>query len=229
MTAVSAPWPPRTYVEQSFAVSINPEVGKILTVDTCPAGSRTRRRASRRQAVQRAAGSSGSNSSSAGSTSALDTDCVVRSTWVYCQAEMSIQSINQSITKVLGTRITEEQHTHFSVSCGCGMFEYPPSSNLCTWSKFAMRCAAVPGGSSTSTCANQHRRAFLSIKHEIMETRSPFCFTFSKGTTRSDNKLGTPLRCAVCCCCCCCCGGCGGCCCNTEGGRCVSSLTPGGN
>jgi hypothetical protein len=90
MTAVSAPWPPRTYVEQSFTLTINPEGGEILTVDTCPAGSRTRRRASRRQAVQRAAGSLGSNSSSAGSTMALGTDCVARNTWVYCQAEISI-------------------------------------------------------------------------------------------------------------------------------------------
>ena len=151
MTAVSTPWPPRTYIEQSFALSIKPEEGEILTVDTCPVGSRTRKRASRRQAVQRAAGNLGSYSSSAGSTMALGTDCVARSTWVYYHAEMSI---NQSITVVFGTRITERQHTHFSVSCGCGMFEYPPSSNLCTWSKFAMRCAAVPGGSSTSTCAN---------------------------------------------------------------------------
>jgi hypothetical protein len=93
MTAVSAPWPPRIYVEQSFALSTNPEEGEILTVDTCPAGSRTRRRASRRQAVQRAVGSSGSYSSSAGSTMALGTDCVAHSTWVYCQAEISI---NQS-------------------------------------------------------------------------------------------------------------------------------------
>jgi hypothetical protein len=141
MIAVSAPWPPRTYVEQSFALGVSPENGKILTVDTCPAGSRTRRKVSRRQAVQRAAGSSESNSSSAGSTTALGTDCVARNTWVYGHVEMSI---NQSITMVFCTRITGGQHTHFSVSCGCGMFEYPPSSNLCTWSKFAMRCAAIP-------------------------------------------------------------------------------------
>ena len=159
MTAVSAPSPPRTYIERSFTLSINLVEGEILTVDTCPAESRTHRRASRRQAVQRAAVNSGSNSSPAGSMTALGTDYVARSTWVYYQAEMSI---NQS-----GTRITEEQHTHFSVSCGCGMFEYPPSSNLCTWSKFAMRCAAVPGGRNTHTCASQHRRAFLSVTHLI--------------------------------------------------------------
>src|ERR1700747_3073088 len=100
MTAFSAPWPPNTYVEQSFAFSINPDEREILTVDTCPAGSRTRRRVSRRQVVQRAAGSSGSHSSPAGSMTALGTDSVVRSTWVYCQAE-----INQSITMVFGTRI----------------------------------------------------------------------------------------------------------------------------
>ena len=93
MTAVSAPWPPRTYVERSFKLSINPVEGEILTVDTCPARSRTHRRASRRQAVQRAAVSSGSNSSPAGSMTALGTDYVARSTWVYYQAEMSI---NQS-------------------------------------------------------------------------------------------------------------------------------------
>jgi hypothetical protein len=97
MTAVSAPWPPRTYITQPFALSINPEEGKIPTVDTCPAGSKTRRKASRRQAVQRAAGNSESHSSPAGSTMALGTDCVARSTWVCCHAEMSInQSINQS-------------------------------------------------------------------------------------------------------------------------------------
>ena len=45
----------------------------------------------------------------------------------------------------LGTCIAEEQCTHFSVSYGCGMSEHPLSSNLCTWSKFAIRCAAVPG------------------------------------------------------------------------------------
>ena len=90
MTAVSAPWPPRTCVKQSFSLSINPENGKILTVDMCQAGSRTRRKASRRQAVQRAAGSLGSDSSSAGSTMALGTDCVARNTWVYSQAEISI-------------------------------------------------------------------------------------------------------------------------------------------
>jgi hypothetical protein len=94
MTAVSAPWPPRTYDEQSFALSINSEEGEILTVDTCPAGSKTRRRVSRRQAVQRAVGSSGSDSSSVGSTTALGTDCVARSTWVY--ARPRCQSINQS-------------------------------------------------------------------------------------------------------------------------------------
>lgn len=102
MTAVSAPWPPRTYVEQSFALSISPEDGETLTADTCPAGSRTRRKVSRRQVVRRAAGSSESDSSSAGSTTALGTGCVVRNTWVYGQAEMSI---NQSITMVFGTRI----------------------------------------------------------------------------------------------------------------------------
>jgi hypothetical protein len=95
MTAASAPWLPRTYVEQSLALSINPEEGKILTVDTCPEGSRTRRRASRRQAVQRAAGSSGLDSSPVGSTSALGTDCVARSTWAYI-AKSRCRSVNQS-------------------------------------------------------------------------------------------------------------------------------------
>ncbi len=65
--------------------------GEILTVGTCLARSRTRRRASRRRAAQRAVGSLGSDSSSAGSTTVLGTDCVARSTWVYCKAE-----INQS-------------------------------------------------------------------------------------------------------------------------------------
>jgi hypothetical protein len=71
---------------------------------------------------------------------------------------------------------------------------------------------------STSASQSQHVSAFCP-----MQICSPFCFTFSKGTTRSDKRLGSPLRCAVCCC------GCCGCCCNTDGGRCVSNLTPGGN
>ena len=167
---------------------------------------------------------SGSGSSSEGSTLALGTDCAARSTWVYFQVEMAV---NQSITMVLGTRIAEEQAAYFSVSCGCGMFEYPPSSNLCTWSKFAMRCAAVRSRSTSASAKAKSARLrvlFPQNTRPLLETCSPFCFTFSNGTTRSDKRLGKPLRCAVCCCCCCC-----GCCCNTDGGRCISSLTPGGN
>jgi hypothetical protein len=78
----------------------------------CPAGSRTHRRASRHQAVQRAAGNLGSDSSSAGSTLALGTDCVARSTWVYCHAEMSI---SQSIPVIFGTRMTKKQHSLLGV------------------------------------------------------------------------------------------------------------------
>jgi hypothetical protein len=51
-------------------------------------------------------------------------------------------------------------------------------------------------------------------------SRSPFCFTFSKEATRSDNEPGNMLRGT-----CCCCGGC----CSADGGRCASCLTPGGN
>ncbi len=113
----------------SSTLGINPEEGKMLTVDTCPAGSRTRRRASRRRAAQKAVGSSGPGSSSGGSMTALGTDCVVRSTWVYCQAKGDSQPINYHGTRYMYHR---KKVTHFSVSCGCGMFEYPPSSNLCT-------------------------------------------------------------------------------------------------
>ena len=79
-----------------------------LTVGTCLAESRTRRRASRRRAAQRVAGNSESGSSPAGSTSVLGTDCAARSTWVCCQAEMSV---SQSITAVLGTRIGRATHS----------------------------------------------------------------------------------------------------------------------
>jgi hypothetical protein len=61
------------------------------------------------------------------------------------------------------------------------------------------------------------------------KNRLPFCFTVSKDATRSDNEPGNAFRCTGCCGCCCCCG-CGCCCCgNADGGRCTSSLTPGGN
>jgi hypothetical protein len=87
-----------------------------------------------------------------------------------------------------------------------------------------VRCAAVPSRSCmVAACTNQHRHTFLSVNTRSLETHSPFCFTFLKGTTKSDNKLGTPLRCAVCCC------SCSGCCYNTDDGRCISSLMPGGN
>lgn len=85
------------------------------------------------------------------------------------------------------------------------------------------RCSWRKLHGCTSTCANQHRHAFPSVNTRSLETCSPFCFTFSKGTTRSDNNLGTPLPCAVCCCCC------GGCCYNMDDRCCISSLTPGGN
>ena len=227
MIAVSAPWLPKTYAKRhSHSASTRgrhqryplTRRRRVLTVGMCLARSRTRRRASRRRAAQRAAGNSGSGLSPAGSTSALGTDYAVHSTWAYCQIGMIVNHHGS------WWHIAEEQHAYFSVSCGCGMFEYPPSSNLCTWSKFAMRCAAVRSR-STSTSASQKsaRLRILSVEHKITDEDmcSPFCFTFSKGTTRSDKRLGNPLRCVVCCCC--------GCCCNTDGGRCVSSLTPGGN
>jgi hypothetical protein len=225
MTAVSAPWPPRTYITQPFALSINPEEGEIPTVDTCPAGSKTRRKASRRQAVQRAAGNSESHSSPAGSTMALGTDCVARSTWVCCHAEMSInQSINHN-----GFRYTYHGRTVHSLLGVLRLWyvRVPSIEQLVYLVQVrhtVRRCSRRKQQEYMRKSASQ-RISFLNTRS--LETRSPFCFTFSKGTTRSDNKLGTPLRCAVCCCCCC--GGCGGCCCNTDGGRCMSSLTPGGN
>ena len=96
MTAVSVPWPPRTYIKHT---QHQPEgEAPVLTVGTCLARSRTRRRASRRRAAQRAAGNSGSSSSSAGSTTALGTDCVARSIWVYYQTEMSVSRLTKNST-----------------------------------------------------------------------------------------------------------------------------------
>jgi hypothetical protein len=126
---------------------------KTLTAGTCPVKSRTRKIVSQRRVARRAAGSSGSCSSSAGSRSVPGTDCEAHSTWAYfpiAHAHISRQGAH-----------TLSGNTHFSVSCGCGMFEYPPSNNLCTWSKFVIRCAAVPVPSSTSHRQHERSHAFL--------------------------------------------------------------------
>lgn len=175
--------------------------------------------------MQRAAGSLESDSSPAGSTMALGTDCVVRSTWVYCHAEMSINQSQWFSVHVSRKNSTLTSRCPAAVECSSTLHRATcvlgPSSP-CGAPLFPAEAARVHAQISIAA-------HFFPQNTRSLETRSPFCFTFSKGTTRSDNKLGTPLRCAVCCCCCCCCGGCGGCCCNTDGGRCISSLTPGGN
>jgi hypothetical protein len=75
-----------------------------------------------------------------------------------------------------------------------------------------MRCTAVRAGSKHEYTVRCRAYTWLPI--------SPFCFTLSKEATRSDNDPGNILRGT-----CCCCGGC----CSADGGRCASSLTPGGN
>lgn len=114
-------------------------------------------------------------------------------------------STSQHAHALISSRTQDSGSTHFSVSCGCGIFEYPPSSNLCTWSKFVIRCAAVPVPSPSKY-----------EDHSSFWNHSPFCLTFSKEATRSESEPGNALRCCACCC-------------IADGGRCASNLTPGGS
>jgi hypothetical protein len=178
MTAVSAPWPPRTYVKRHshsastwggatrgfrwregvevylLLVRAWQEVEHIeerLDVELRKEPRGTQDRVRRLRVVRR---------------------CLVRIARHVVLRSIAKPRCHQSINQspwFSGTRIAEEPHTHFSVSCGCGMFEYPPSSNLCTWSKFAMRCVAVPRKHEYKRKSKSARLYISSAKHQISD------------------------------------------------------------
>ena len=116
------------------------------------------------QAAQRAAGSLGSDLSSAGSTLALGMDCMACSIWVHCHTEMSI---NQSITMVFGTCITENN----TLTSPC------PVVVVC--SSTLHRATCVPGPSSPCSvplfqadAARVHVQISITTHFFLQNTRS---------------------------------------------------------
>jgi hypothetical protein len=138
------------------------------------------------------------------------------------------QSVDQSINHHSSRYTYRKSYTLTSQYPAAAACSSTPRQVTCVLG-LSSPCGAPLFRRSTGTSASQsqHGCAFLPQNtRSVMAACSPFCFTFSKGTTRSDKRLGNPFRCVVIVCCCC---GCCGCCCSTDGGRCVSNLTPGGN
>ena len=94
--------------------------------------------------------------------------------------ERNISAYGSVLMLVRLRKIVEK--LYFSVSRGWGTLLYPPSSNFCTWSRFVIRWGARSRGVETQFSARTRG------------THTPFCFTFSNDTTRSDSDPGNALE-----------------------------------